>query len=109
LACSIKAIAEHCDKMIRDFDVRPADPALRIALLSGGNQQKVVMAREMAASPKLILVGQPTRGVDIGTIESLHARRWRCVMPVSRFCWYRWNWKKCAHWQTGFWSCPAAA
>jgi simple sugar transport system ATP-binding protein len=69
-----KAIAEHCDKMIRDFDVRPADPALRIALLSGGNQQKVVMAREMAASPKLILVGQPTRGVDIGTIESLHAR-----------------------------------
>jgi simple sugar transport system ATP-binding protein len=54
--------------------VRPADPHLRIALLSGGNQQKVVMAREMASEPKLMLVGQPTRGVDIGTIESLHAR-----------------------------------
>lgn len=69
-----QTIAANCQQMLNDFDVRPADPALRIALLSGGNQQKLVMAREMAANPKLILVGQPTRGVDIGTIESLHAR-----------------------------------
>jgi len=69
-----KAILKSCNELLSKFDVRPADPHLRIALLSGGNQQKVVMAREMASSPKLMLVGQPTRGVDIGTIESLHAR-----------------------------------
>ncbi|MDE2429197.1 MAG: ATP-binding cassette domain-containing protein, partial [Burkholderiales bacterium] len=69
-----KAILKNCTDLLTKFDVRPADPHLRIALLSGGNQQKVVMAREIAANPKLMLVGQPTRGVDIGTIESLHAR-----------------------------------
>ncbi|UUZ55908.1 hypothetical protein LP419_10865 [Massilia sp. H-1] len=56
------------------FDVRPANPDLRIGLLSGGNQQKVVIAREVSAKPKLMLVGQPTRGVDIGTIESIHTQ-----------------------------------
>lgn len=69
-----KSITKNCTDLLAKFDVRPADPHLRIALLSGGNQQKVVMAREIAANPKLMLVGQPTRGVDIGTIESLHAR-----------------------------------
>ncbi|NDI86494.1 ABC transporter ATP-binding protein [Undibacterium crateris] len=69
-----KSILKNCQNLLAQFDVRPSDPHLRIALLSGGNQQKVVMAREMAANPQLILVGQPTRGVDIGTIESLHAR-----------------------------------
>ncbi len=66
------AIMTRCRELMENFDVRPRDPELRIALLSGGNQQKVVLAREMAAKPKLILVGQPTRGVDIGTIESIH-------------------------------------
>ena len=69
-----KQILKNCQEMLSQFDVRPADPHLRIALLSGGNQQKVVMAREIDAKPQLMLVGQPTRGVDIGTIESLHAR-----------------------------------
>lgn len=67
-------LSKECDRLIKEFDVRPANPNLRIGLLSGGNQQKLVMAREIAAAPKLLLVGQPTRGVDIGTIESLHAR-----------------------------------
>ncbi len=65
-------IARRCLEMIKAFDVRPANPELRIGQLSGGNQQKVVIAREVAARPKLMLVGQPTRGVDIGTIESIH-------------------------------------
>ena len=69
-----KAIAARCGALMKQFDVRPADPALRIAQLSGGNQQKVVIAREVAAQPKLMLVGQPTRGVDIGTIESIHTQ-----------------------------------
>jgi ABC-type uncharacterized transport system ATPase subunit len=54
--------------------VRPPNPDLRIGLLSGGNQQKVVIAREVLAKPKLMLVGQPTRGVDIGTIEAIHTQ-----------------------------------
>ena len=68
------AILSRCLELLKKFDVRPADPYLRIGLLSGGNQQKVVIAREIAAQPKLMLVGQPTRGVDIGTIETIHAQ-----------------------------------
>jgi len=70
----LKAIAARCADLLRVFDVRPANPDLRIGLLSGGNQQKVVIAREVSAKPKLMLVGQPTRGVDIGTIESIHTQ-----------------------------------
>jgi simple sugar transport system ATP-binding protein len=68
------AIAKRCGHLLDAFDVRPKDPDLRIGLLSGGNQQKVVIAREVSAQPKLMLVGQPTRGVDIGTIESIHTQ-----------------------------------
>ncbi|MFM9436075.1 general nucleoside transport system ATP-binding protein [Janthinobacterium sp. CG_23.3] len=69
-----KAIAARCAELLTTFDVRPANPDLRIGLLSGGNQQKVVIAREVLAKPTLMLVGQPTRGVDIGTIESIHTQ-----------------------------------
>jgi len=69
-----KGIAQRCAGLMKEFDVRPANPDLRIGLLSGGNQQKVVIAREVLAKPKLMLVGQPTRGVDIGTIESIHTQ-----------------------------------
>lgn len=68
------AIAKRCAHLLKSFDVRPANPDIRIGLLSGGNQQKVVIAREVSAAPKLMLVGQPTRGVDIGTIESIHTQ-----------------------------------
>ncbi len=68
------AIAARCAHLLQAFDVRPSNPDLRIGLLSGGNQQKVVIAREVSAAPKLMLVGQPTRGVDIGTIEAIHTQ-----------------------------------
>ncbi|HEX8479025.1 MAG TPA: ATP-binding cassette domain-containing protein, partial [Telluria sp.] len=68
------AIAKRCSHLLEAFDVRPQNPDLRIGLLSGGNQQKVVIAREVSAQPKLMLVGQPTRGVDIGTIEAIHTQ-----------------------------------
>jgi ABC-type uncharacterized transport system ATPase subunit len=68
------AIAKRCAHLLAAFDVRPSNPDIRIGLLSGGNQQKVVIAREVSAEPKLMLVGQPTRGVDIGTIESIHTQ-----------------------------------
>ncbi len=57
---------------MEEFDVRPRAPTLRSANFSGGNQQKLIIAREMARRPKLLLVGQPTRGVDIGAIEFIH-------------------------------------
>ncbi len=69
-----KGIEARCKDMLQTFDVRPNNPDLRIGLLSGGNQQKVVIAREVLAKPKLMLVGQPTRGVDIGTIEAIHTQ-----------------------------------
>jgi ABC-type uncharacterized transport system ATPase subunit len=68
------AIAKRCGHLLNAFDVRPNNPDLRIGLLSGGNQQKVVIAREVSAQPRLMLVGQPTRGVDIGTIEAIHTQ-----------------------------------
>ena len=54
------------------FDVRPRAPRLGSAKFSGGNQQKLVLAREIGQAPRVLLVGQPTRGVDIGAIEFIH-------------------------------------
>ena len=54
------------------FDVRPPDPKLEAKNFSGGNQQKIVLAREIERNPDLLLIGQPTRGVDIGAIEFIH-------------------------------------
>jgi len=63
--------ADTADKMDR-FDVRPPNPMLDAKNFSGGNQQKIVVAREIERNPELLLVGQPTRGVDIGAIEFIH-------------------------------------
>ncbi|NNE54198.1 MAG: ABC transporter ATP-binding protein, partial [Sulfitobacter sp.] len=63
--------ADTAEKMAR-FDVRPPDPNLAAKNFSGGNQQKIVLAREIERNPELLLVGQPTRGVDIGAIEFIH-------------------------------------
>ncbi len=66
----------HADTatMMATYDVRPPQPELRCASFSGGNQQKLVLAREALPQPQVLLVGQPTRGVDIGAIEFIHAR-----------------------------------
>ncbi|MDC0609326.1 ABC transporter ATP-binding protein [Vibrio sp.] len=66
------AIAESCQKNMDKWDVRPADIHLKTANFSGGNQQKLVIAREMEENPDVLLIGQPTRGVDIGAIEYIH-------------------------------------
>ena len=66
------AIVQSCTDQMEHFDVRPANPFLRTTLFSGGNQQKLVVAREMERDPNLLVVGQPTRGVDIGAIEFIH-------------------------------------
>jgi general nucleoside transport system ATP-binding protein len=58
--------------LMQRFDVRPPNPNLRSSKFSGGNQQKLILAREFNQAPKVLLVGQPTRGVDIGAIEFIH-------------------------------------
>jgi simple sugar transport system ATP-binding protein len=66
------AAARHCAELMERYDVRPRRPQQIAMHFSGGNQQKLVMARETDADPRVLLIGQPTRGVDIGAIEFIH-------------------------------------
>ena len=66
------AIREDTEAKMERFDVRPPNPRLSAKNFSGGNQQKIVLAREIERNPDLLLIGQPTRGVDIGAIEFIH-------------------------------------
>lgn len=65
------AIDKHAEEMVKLFDIRPTDYKLPTSSLSGGNAQKVVVAREVSMNKKLLVAAQPTRGVDIGAIESI--------------------------------------
>jgi ABC-type uncharacterized transport system ATPase subunit len=69
-----RAMEARCEREMKAYDVRPADCHLRTANFSGGNQQKIVLAREIERNPDVLLIGQPTRGVDIGAIEFIHRR-----------------------------------
>jgi simple sugar transport system ATP-binding protein len=68
------AVAAGWARQAAEYDIRPDDGALPTSAFSGGNQQKIVLARELDRDPDLLLVGQPTRGVDIGAIEFIHRR-----------------------------------
>jgi len=84
-----RGIIGTCLRWMRGYDVRPVDAQLKAGSFSGGNQQKLVLARELEHDPDLLLVGQPTRGVDIGAIEFIHQRliemrdRRKAVLLVS--------------------------
>lgn len=67
-----KAICKKRDTFIKDFDIRISDRNGDVSSLSGGNAQKIIVARELSAGPKLLVACQPTRGVDIGSIEFIH-------------------------------------
>jgi simple sugar transport system ATP-binding protein len=69
-----RRLVERARNLIREFDVRGGGPNTRAGALSGGNQQKVVAAREVARDPKVLIAAQPTRGLDVGAIEFLHRR-----------------------------------
>jgi len=69
-----RAIEEKAKRLLHDFDVRPPNAALPAKALSGGNQQKLIIGREFDIHPQLLLVAQPTRGVDIGAIEFIHRK-----------------------------------
>jgi ABC-type uncharacterized transport system ATPase subunit len=69
-----RRMVERARTLIREFDVRGGGPYTRAGGLSGGNQQKVVVAREIDRDPKVLIAAQPTRGLDVGAIEYLHRR-----------------------------------
>ncbi len=83
------AIRAATFEKMKTFDVRPPTPTLQAKSFSGGNQQKIVLAREIERDPELLLVGQPTRGVDIGAIEFIHRQivalrdRGKAILLVS--------------------------
>jgi simple sugar transport system ATP-binding protein len=68
------AVQRRAHEIIEGFDVRPRNASLPARALSGGNQQKLIIGREYHVDPKLLLVSQPTRGVDIGAIEFIHSQ-----------------------------------
>jgi len=69
-----RRLVQRARELIKEFDVRGGGPNTRAATLSGGNQQKLVAAREVARDPKVLVAAQPTRGLDVGAIEYLHRR-----------------------------------
>ncbi|MBZ9795077.1 ABC transporter ATP-binding protein [Mesorhizobium sp. ES1-4] len=71
---NIDAIMADASDKIEKYDIRPGNPRLKTANFSGGNQQKIVLAREIEQDPGVLIVGQPTRGVDVGAIEFIHKR-----------------------------------
>ena len=68
------AVRADAEEKIAKYDIRPPNPRLKTANFSGGNQQKIVLAREMERDPDVLIIGQPTRGVDVGAIEFIHKR-----------------------------------
>ncbi|MGH3089413.1 MAG: ABC transporter ATP-binding protein, partial [Rubrobacteraceae bacterium] len=69
-----KTMRRRAAENLRAYDVRPPDPDARAGALSGGNQQKAVLARELSGAPGVIVASQPTRGVDVGAIEFIHGQ-----------------------------------
>ena len=69
-----RRLVQRARELIKEFDVRGGGPQTRAAALSGGNQQKLVAAREVSRDPKVLVAAQPTRGLDVGAIEYLHRR-----------------------------------
>lgn len=69
-----KKILDYADKLINQFDIRTPNSATSVGSLSGGNQQKVIIARELSRPIKFLVASQPTRGLDVGSIEYIHSR-----------------------------------
>jgi len=68
------AVRDHAEGIVRDYDVQPPNPSAKAGSLSGGNQQKFIVGREIEHDPDVMIASHPTRGVDIGSIESIHDR-----------------------------------
>lgn len=68
----VKSMREHAEKSIQAFDIRPASTDLKAKHFSGGNQQKIIIAREVSSNPQVILAAHPTRGLDLGAIQYIY-------------------------------------
>ena len=66
------AIHDWAKQLIERYDIRTSSPTVTVETLSGGNQQKAVVAREFSSEPKVLVLDQPTRGLDVGSIEFIH-------------------------------------
>jgi ABC-type uncharacterized transport system ATPase subunit len=88
----MKSINEFAEKIVNAFTITAAQPGEGISMLSGGNLQKVVVGRELSGNPSFVIANQPTRGLDVGSIE---------------FSLSPWNWMKPWHSQTASWSSTA--
>ncbi len=64
----------HCEELVREYDVRTPTVNVTMRQLSGGNQQKAVLARELGTQPRLLVASQPTRGLDVGAMEFVYRR-----------------------------------
>jgi simple sugar transport system ATP-binding protein len=71
---SPRRLVAHARALLQEYDVRGGTPETPAGALSGGNQQKVVIAREVSSEPKVLIAAQPTRGLDVGAIEFVHRR-----------------------------------
>src|ERR671924_866967 len=86
---SPKRMADRARGLLREYDVRGGESDTLASSLSGGNQQKCVIAREISANPKVLVAAQPTRGLDVGAIEFVHRRlveerdKGRAILLVS--------------------------
>jgi general nucleoside transport system ATP-binding protein len=86
---SMSGMNDRARELLKEYDVRGGEPSTLASSLSGGNQQKVAVAREVASNPKLLIAHQPTRGLDVGAIEFVHGRlleerdRGRGILLVS--------------------------
>jgi simple sugar transport system ATP-binding protein len=69
-----KVIHQHADQLVGEFDIRTPSSSVSAGSLSGGNQQKVIVAREFSRPIKLLVASQPTRGLDVGSVEYIHGR-----------------------------------
>ena len=68
------AINDNGRRLVQEFDIRPPSISVSGGNLSGGNQQKMIVAREFSRKPRLLIASQPTRGIDVGSIEFIHQR-----------------------------------
>lgn len=74
IVMNYRTVREHCRKLIKEFDVRTPNDEVMASALSGGNQQKLIVAREITKDPEILIASQPTRGLDVGAIEYIHKR-----------------------------------
>ncbi|HEY2770823.1 MAG TPA: ABC transporter ATP-binding protein [Solirubrobacteraceae bacterium] len=71
---NLRGAGDHAKTLLREYDIRAPGPSVAARTLSGGNQQKVILARELSRNPKLVIAFQPTRGLDIGAMEFVYRK-----------------------------------